>query len=102
VHPGLDANPTNYLAFGGARLIAHNEIVLEECKVWENGEVRLTEMDEDCDLKNGIQVQMDKHNLEMIEPDHDGNHRQGDRIIAERRIWKLLVHWCWGSGCSHP
>jgi hypothetical protein len=39
VRPGLDANPANYLAFGSAGLIFQEEIVFEELKVWEDGEV---------------------------------------------------------------
>jgi hypothetical protein len=64
---GLDANPTNYMVFGGARLIFLESIVFEECEVGEDGEISLTKMDRDCDLKDRVQVQMDKLDLEMVE-----------------------------------
>jgi hypothetical protein len=41
VHAGLDADTAHQLALGGARLVFQDEIMLEEGKVWENGEVSI-------------------------------------------------------------
>jgi hypothetical protein len=63
----LNANSSHHLAFSGTGLVLQEEIVFKEGKVWENDEVNLIEMDGDCDLENGVQIQVDKLNLEMIE-----------------------------------
>jgi hypothetical protein len=41
VHAGLDADIAHQLVLGGARLVFQDEIMLEEGKVWENGEVSI-------------------------------------------------------------
>jgi hypothetical protein len=30
----------------------------KEIKVWQNAQIHLTEMDEDCNMKNGIRAQI--------------------------------------------
>jgi hypothetical protein len=39
----------------------------EECEVRKDYKVSLTEMHENSDLKNGIKIQMDEFDLEMME-----------------------------------
>jgi hypothetical protein len=50
----LDADPTDYLAFGSTGLIFQEEIKFEECEAGEDGEVSLTEVEEDYNLENGV------------------------------------------------
>jgi hypothetical protein len=82
---GLNANSSHHLAFSGAGLVLQEEIVFKEGKVWENDEVNLIEMDGDCDLENGVQIQVDKLNLEMIE--------QAVKEIAGRESESVLEEW---------
>jgi hypothetical protein len=64
---GLNTDSALDFAFGGAGLVFQEEIVFEVGEVWEDSEVSLTEMDEDRDLKNGVQIQVDKLNFEMAD-----------------------------------
>jgi hypothetical protein len=82
---GLHANSSHHLAFSGTGLVLQEEIVFKEGKVWENDEVNLIEMDGDCDLENGVQIQVDKLNLEMIE--------QAVKEIAGRESESVLEEW---------
>ena len=42
------------------------EEVAEEIKMWKNAKISLTEMDEDRDMKDGIQAQIAKTNLVIV------------------------------------
>jgi hypothetical protein len=67
MHMSLDVDPADYQAFGGVGLIFAKEIMLEECKLGEDGEVSLAHVYKDSDLKDGVWVQMDKLDLVMAE-----------------------------------
>jgi hypothetical protein len=55
----LDADTTDDLPLGSTRLIFQKKVVLEEEEVGVDGEIALTKMDEDINLKNGVWIEMD-------------------------------------------
>jgi hypothetical protein len=58
---------TDYLVVGNTQLILQKEIIFEEHEIKRDCEVSLTEMDEISDLNNGIGIQMDEFDFEMVE-----------------------------------
>jgi ribosome-associated protein YbcJ (S4-like RNA binding protein) len=63
----LNADSAHHLVVGGAQLVLQEKVVLEEGEVRKDGEVSVTEMDKNGDLKKGDVIQMDELNLEVVE-----------------------------------
>jgi hypothetical protein len=66
VCPGLNADSADHLAVGGTQLIFEEEIIFEKRETRKDGEVNLADMDENRNPKNGVGIQMDKFDLEMV------------------------------------
>jgi hypothetical protein len=56
---GLNTHPSDNLVVSSARLIFHEEVILEQRKVRGNAKKFFMKMDKDDDLKNGVRVEMD-------------------------------------------
>jgi hypothetical protein len=59
VRAGLKTHTSVNLAISGAPLIFQEKVILEQRKIRRNTKKCLTKMDTDCDLENGIRVEMD-------------------------------------------
>jgi hypothetical protein len=52
---------------GGAQLVLQKKIIFEQWEVGRNPQKSFTEVDKDCDLENGVGIQMDKFYLIMVQ-----------------------------------
>jgi hypothetical protein len=66
IRTSLDADVADYLSLDDARLIFQEEIMCEERKIWMDGEISLTQLDKDNDLKDRVWIQMNQLDLVVM------------------------------------
>jgi hypothetical protein len=58
VRAGLNPNATHHLVLGTTRLVLQEEVMFEQGIVWEDGKIGIVEMNKNCDLEDGVWIQM--------------------------------------------